>query len=130
MNTFSVNTQGKNEVVDITQHVRQATTIKNGFCIVYCPHTTCGVFVNENYDPTVKEDIINTLQRLVPEDGEYKHTEGNSDAHIKAALMGNSRVVLVKDGKLALGRWEGIFLFEGDGPRQRSVFVMEAENGM
>lgn len=114
------------ELIDITSLVREAVAksgVKEGLCTVYCPHTTAAITINENADPDVKRDITEALKRLVPENAGYSHAEGNSDAHIKAALMGNSRTVLVQNGKLLLGQWEGVMLLEADGPRQRKLLI-------
>lgn len=123
---ISIKTGKRNELVDITCEVQKAVAksgVKEGLCIVYCPHTTAAITINENADHHVKHDILTALERLVPKSAGYSHAEGNSDAHIKAALMGNSRAVLVQSGRLLLGAWEGIMLAEFDGPRQRKLIV-------
>ena len=123
---IKVKTNRRNELVDVTgqiQHVVSKSKTKEGICVVYCPHTTAGVTINENADPSVKEDILNKLSQLVPEDDSYSHVEGNSDSHIKASLMGNSRIILIEDGQLVLGTWEGIFFAEFDGPRSRKLLI-------
>jgi secondary thiamine-phosphate synthase enzyme len=97
--------------------------MNSGCVIVYIPHTTAGVTINEGADPDVQRDIITTLQRLVPEQGNYHHVEGNSDAHVKASLLGSSATIPVKHGKLQLGTWQHIFFYEGDGPRTRKVYI-------
>ena len=97
--------------------------LKNGHVIVYVPHTTAGVTINEGADLSVQRDIIKTLKKLVPESGDYHHMEGNSDAHIKASLIGPSITVFIKNNKLVLGTWQHIFFYEGDGPRNRRVYV-------
>ncbi len=94
-----------------------------GICTVYIPHTTCGVTINENADPSVRQDIIMELNKVIPFDDGYRHLEGNSAAHIKASLMGASVCIPVSGGQMLLGTWQGIYLCEFDGPRTRSVIV-------
>ena len=101
----------------------EASGIREGICLVAVAHTTAGVFVNENADPDVTRDLLGALRRLVPDEGDYRHAEGNSPAHIKAVLTGNDVALALRGGALALGRWQGIFLAEFDGPRARSVTV-------
>lgn len=130
INEIAVKSGKRSELIDITPLVQEAVAksgVKEGLCVVYCPHTTAAITINENADPDVKRDILKALEKLVPENAGYLHAEGNSDAHIKVALMGNSRTVLVKGGKLLLGRWEGLMLAEFDGPRERKLFVKIAE---
>ena len=113
-------------MVDITSDVQKLVEqekISDGFAIVYNPHTTAGLTINEGADPSVQRDIIKTLGKLIPEGGDYQHSEGNSDAHIKASLMGSSVTVLINEGSLVLGTWQHIFFYEGDGPRNRIVYV-------
>ena len=113
-------------MIDITPHIEnfvEKEGVENGICIIYTPHTTSGIMINENADPDVKRDILMMLNRLVPEGIPYSHTEGNSPAHIKSAVIGNSRIVPINKGKLCLGTWEGIFLCEFDGPRRRKVYI-------
>ena len=122
--SFSLPTRAHNELVDITSKVQNevsASNIKQGVCLVYVPHTTAGVTINENADPSVKSDIINALRKIVPEDFPYKHLEGNSPGHIKASMMGSSVSVAISNGRLVLGTWQGIFFAEFDGPRNRTV---------
>ncbi len=126
METINISTRTRTEFVDITDKVAEIvckSKIKDGLCAVFCPHTTAGLTINENADPDVQADIINSLNKLIPHSGNYSHTEGNADAHIKASLMGSSVNVIIDKGELALGTWQGIFLCEFDGPRQRKVFV-------
>ena len=124
---LTVRTENREELVDITARVREfihSRDVKEGSLIVFVPHTTAGVTVNEGADPTVKEDLLYALRRLVPyRDPEYKHLEGNSDAHIKASFMGSSLNLLINDGDLLLGTWQSIFFAEFDGPRQRRVHL-------
>jgi len=126
MHSFELSTRRRCELVDITgsvQEILRKSGVTAGICTVYVPHTTAAVVINENADPSVCADILAALARLVPEDGAYTHTEGNSDAHVKAAVIGSSRTVMVSGGRLALGRWQGIFFCEFDGPRRREVWV-------
>ena len=120
---ISVKTSKKEELLDITSRVSELVNLESGLCIVYCPHPTAGLTINEGADPDVRVDIIAALGRLVPDNVSYKHVEGNSPAHIKASLIGNSLNVLVEDGELKLGTWQSIYLCEFDGPRNRKVFV-------
>jgi len=118
-------------MIDITNIVQQVITevkLADGFVIVYIPHTTAGITINEGADPSVQQDLIAALQQLVPEHQDYTHAEGNSDAHIKASLLGSSVTVLVKKGQLVLGMWQHIFFFECDGPRNRTVFIQPQES--
>ena len=127
---IDVKTSGRNEFVDITGKVAGAIAeagVKEGLCLVYVPHTTAAVTINENADPSVKADILETLSKLVPASAGYSHMEGNSDAHIKATLVGGSERIIVKGGKPVLGTWEGIFFCEFDGPRSRRFFVKVTE---
>ena len=123
---MNVSSRKRSEMVDITREVSQAVSsfsLSEGTVLVYVPHTTAGVTINENADPTVVTDIISTLDRLVPWDGPYLHGEGNSAAHVKASLMGSSVTIPVRKGQLILGRWQGIFFAEFDGPRARRVHI-------
>jgi len=124
--TFSVPTSGQFQFVDVTSQVQKTVSdskIKEGIVVVYVPHTTAAITINENADPSVKSDIIMQLDELVPQSGKYRHSEGNSPAHIKASLMGSSVTVIISGGKLGLGTWQGIFFCEFDGPRTRRVWV-------
>ncbi len=123
---LSMRTSKRVEFVDITSELRQLikySNIKEGIAVVYVLHTTCGVTINEHADPSVASDMIAQLERLIPEKGSYKHLEGNSDAHIKASLFGSSVTIIVENGELLLGTWQGVFLCEFDGPRHREVYV-------
>ncbi|MEN6519554.1 MAG: secondary thiamine-phosphate synthase enzyme YjbQ [Armatimonadota bacterium] len=124
MTSFTVKTNRRVEFIDITDRVAQAireSGVTDGVATVFVPHTTAGVTINENADPSVVRDIL--LDRLVPADGDYTHSEGNSDAHIKASMMGFSLQVIVENGRPALGTWQGIYFTEFDGPRSRKVWV-------
>ena len=126
MREIKVVTRKKNEMVDITrdiQDVVEQENIDEGVAIVYVPHTTAGITINEGADPSVQRDIVETLKKLVPETGNYNHMEGNSDAHIKASILGSSVTVLIKNERLVLGTWQHIFFYEGDGPRTRKVII-------
>jgi len=123
---LEVQTGSRTQLIDITSQVKAALrseNISSGILVVYVPHTTCGITINENADPAVKEDITSFLARAVPHDGPYRHAEGNSDAHIKASLTGSSVTVILESGSLILGTWQGIYLAEYDGPRKRSVLI-------
>jgi len=126
MESFNVTTRSRTELVDITSRVSAAvekSDVTSGLCVVYVPHTTAAVTVNESCDSDVAEDITKTLSKFVPAGAGYAHSEGNSDAHIKAALVGSSAQLIVEERKLQLGRWQGIFFCEFDGPRQRQVII-------
>lgn len=124
--TLQVATNRQSSLEDITSRVQQAvgdSGVRDGLCVIYVPHTTAGLLINENADPSVAADILAALDRLVPQQGPYRHLEGNAAAHIKASLVGTSQTLIVRDGQLALGTWQGIYLAEFDGPRQRRVLV-------
>lgn len=126
METLRVKTERRTQFLDVTAHVERAVKaagVASGVCYVYVPHTTAGVTINEHADPDVATDLEGVFDRLVPEAGPYRHSEGNSDSHAKATLVGSSQMVFVADGQLALGRWQGIFLCEFDGPRERRIYV-------
>jgi len=124
---FRVSTKSRNQMIDITNKVSSIVSqsgITDGDVIVYCPHTTAAVTINENADPSVPHDILLTFSELIPQHRRgYRHYEGNSDAHCKSAVMGCSRQILVRDKTLDLGTWQGIFFCEFDGPRSRKVLV-------
>lgn len=123
---LDVMTARKEEFVDITELVAQAirlSKLARGITLVYVPHTTCGLTINENADSDVADDILLALRRAVPDNLPYAHLEGNSTAHIKASLTGSSLQIMVEDGELQLGQWQGIFLCEFDGPRKRQVWI-------
>jgi secondary thiamine-phosphate synthase enzyme len=127
MDTFFVETQQRNQFVDITEAVRQSLAqngLQNGIGVIYTMHTTSAITVNEAYDPEVVHDLLLYLEKVAPKDYPgFRHAEGNSDAHIKAGMLGSSVTVLVDKGQLVLGRWQGIFFCEFDGPRHRTVAV-------
>lgn len=123
--TINVETRTRIEMVDMTSSVQKEVSksdISDGVCMVYVPHTTAGVTINEGADPSVCQDILTKLTELVPPDAGYRHMEGNSDSHIKASLVGNSVSVLVENGRLVLGTWQKIFFCEFDGPRSRKTY--------
>jgi len=126
MQAIRVKTSRRTQMVDITEEVQRVVTAlgtRAGTCLLYVPHTTAGILINEHADPDVASDAEGTLDRLVPMAGPYRHAEGNSDSHVKSMLTGNTQFVFVEQGKLALGRWQGIFFAEFDGPRERTVYV-------
>ena len=126
MQAIRVKTSRRTQMVDITSEVQRVVTalgIHVGTCFLYVPHTTAGVLINEHADPDVASDAEGALDRLVPMAGPYRHAEGNSDSHVKTMLTGMTQFVFVEEGKLALGRWQGIFLAEFDGPRERKIYV-------
>lgn len=123
---INIKTYQKYQIVDITDIVSSSIKTlekKDGILILYVPHTTAGITINENYDPSVKEDILDFLNKLVPRNGNYKHLEGNADAHIKSSLIGSSIMLILENGEIKLGRWQGILFCEFDGPRQREVWI-------
>jgi len=124
--TMNLKTTARSDMVDITTSVQREVDragVKDGLCIVYIPHTTAGVTINEGADPAVCQDILGKLNELVPRDPGYRHMEGNADSHVKASLTGSSVTVLVEKGELSLGTWQKIFFCEFDGPRSRRVYV-------
>ena len=126
MQTFQVKTSSRTEMIDITRSVQEAvkkSKVVDGICMIFIPHTTAAVTINENADPSVSQDILMELNKIVPFEDRYRHTEGNSPAHIKASLVGPSLSVLVESGKIILGTWQGIFFCEFDGPRNRKVYI-------
>jgi len=126
MQTLEISTSLRTEFIGITlglEHIIRAAAVSDGIGIIYCPHTTAALTINENADPAVKKDIIEHLARMVPCDAGYAHLEGNADAHIKAALVGSSLTVIFSNYRLALGRWQGVYFCEFDGPRQRKIYI-------
>ena len=125
--TIDVKTHRRNEMIDITSEVAAAITkcgIESGTVIVFCPHTTAGITINENADPDVTHDILLTLDEILPQmRSDYRHAEGNSDAHVKSSLVGASETILIQGGHLKLGTWQGIYFCEFDGPRNRCVHI-------
>ena len=126
MVVITVSTSARTEFVDVTQKVRKAVDdagMSTGLCILYVPHTTAAVTINESADPSVRADILKVMNDIVPWDANYRHLEGNSAAHIKTTLVGSSELVMVEKGRLVLGTWQGIFFCEFDGPRTRKLHV-------
>jgi secondary thiamine-phosphate synthase enzyme len=124
--TIGVKTRSRTEFVNITSDVQRIVSdsgVKNGVCCVYVPHTTAGVTINEGADPSVVKDILSTLNKQIPHNGNYLHMEGNSDAHIKTSLFGSSEMIIIDGGKLMLGTWQAIFFCEFDGARSRKISV-------
>ena len=126
METLRVKTGRRTQLVDVTAAVERVVKkagVASGVCYVYVPHTTAGVAINEHADPDVAADLEGVFDRLVPHAGPYRHSEGNTDSHAKAVMVGASQVAFVEEGKLLLGRWQGIFFCEFDGPRERQLRV-------
>ena len=126
METLEISTTKRSEFIDITAKIEKiirGENIKDGICVIFCPHTTAGLTINENADPSVKQDIINHLEELIPEGKDYSHLEGNADSHIKSSLLGSSLNIIIRNGNLVLGTWQGIYFCEFDGPRRRSVYI-------
>ncbi len=129
--TLDVHTSRRTQLVDITREVEKAVAesgVRDGVCHLYVSHTTAGILINESADPDVARDIEATLDKLVPRDAGYRHAEGNADSHIKSTLVGVSETVFIEDGRLALGRWQGIFFCEFDGLRHRKIHVKVVPN--
>lgn len=128
---FDIKTRTKEEFIDLTHRVQEFVSISGvteGLCTVFVPHTTAGITINENADPSVRSDLLMTLQKIVPDSLRYTHLEGNSPAHVKASLLGSSVQVIINKGILRLGTWQGIFFGEFDGPRSRTVFIHLADS--
>jgi secondary thiamine-phosphate synthase enzyme len=133
MKTLAVPTRKREEFVELTSIVQNYVneqSLVSGIVLLYVPHTTAGCTINENADPDVVRDMLSELARFVPYQSDYRHGEGNSDAHIKASLMGSSQLIIVQNGKLVLGRWQGIYFCEFDGPRQRSIHLKTIPDAM
>jgi secondary thiamine-phosphate synthase enzyme len=130
--TLQVRSSKQTEFIDITrivQEIVQRAGVREGLCILYVPHTTAGVTINENADPSVPRDILMEFDKIVPFEDRYQHAEGNSPAHIKSSLIGCSQTLFIESGKLFLGTWQGIFFCEFDGPRSRQVYVKAISDG-
>jgi secondary thiamine-phosphate synthase enzyme len=124
--SFSVSTGAERQFVDITNSIQSAVTssgVQDGLCCLFLPHTTAGLTLNENWDPAVPGDILHTLNRAAPPDPAHRHSEGNSPAHVLSSLMGVQLVLPIEKNRLILGPWQGVFLAEFDGPRERKVTV-------
>jgi len=128
MYKIKLSTKERNTMINITSDVQNAVReikLSDGIVTVYCPHTTAGITINESADPDVRADILKKLEDLIPYNGQYEHSEGNSDAHIKSTLVGNSVQIFVEKGELQLGTWQAIYFCEFDGPRNREVWVKD-----
>jgi len=126
MDTIEVSTQSRQGFRDITPQVQEVirrSGVREGLCYLFCPHTTAGLTLNENWDPTVRHDLGLMLDVLVPDRPDFRHAEGNAPAHVKTSLVGSQLTLLVSEGRLVLGSWQGVFLAEFDGPRRRRVLV-------
>ncbi|MDF1591001.1 MAG: secondary thiamine-phosphate synthase enzyme YjbQ [Desulfobacterales bacterium] len=124
--SITVKTKAKTELIDITaeiQHLVRSQGVADGLCMLYVPHTTAAVTINESADPSVRSDILMVLNKIVPWEAGYRHLEGNSAAHVKATLVGASEMIAIESGSLQLGTWQGIFFCEFDGPRTRKLHV-------
>jgi len=127
---LEIATSSRAQMVDVTREVQRAISesgVQEGFCHIYVPHTTAGIAINENADPSVTQDILAVLEKIAPRDGSYRHLEGNADSHVKASIVGSSETVLIEGGRLVLGTWQGLFLCEFDGPRRRRLLVKVVE---
>ena len=127
---LQVRTSGRQCFEDITQQAQQAVSdseVQEGLCYLFCPHTTAGLTLNENWDPAVQHDMGLVLDDLVPQRPDFRHGEGNSPAHVKSSLMGVSQTLIVSGGRLVVGSWQGVYLVEFDGPRTRKVMVKVVE---
>jgi secondary thiamine-phosphate synthase enzyme len=132
MHRLSVRTSRRQQLVDITREIQRCVDedrLDNGLVCVFVPHTTAAVTINENADSDVVRDILCTLEHLVPETADYRHTEGNSDSHVKSSLVGPSLMLIVEGGRLQLGTWQSIYFAEFDGPRNRQYWVKTVKNG-
>jgi secondary thiamine-phosphate synthase enzyme len=126
MKEINIQTNSRAEMIDITglvQTVISEKNLKSGICVVFTPHTTAAVTINENADPDVPHDIIHALEKTLPGNFQYKHAEGNSPAHLKSSLVGASELIIIENGRLVLGTWQAIFFCEFDGPRKRKIIV-------
>ncbi len=122
----TLKTQSKTELIDITSDIQQlvkSSGVKDGYCMLYVPHTTAAVTINESADPSVREDILMILNQMVPWKAPYRHLEGNSPAHVKSTLVGASELIAIENSRLVMGTWQGIFFGEFDGPRTRKIHV-------
>lgn len=129
---IELKTTKRTELIDVTgkiQNIVSGSKVKDGICFIFCPHTTAGLTINENADPDVKSDIINTLSKLIPENAGYAHIEGNSDGHVKSSLFGASLNIFIEENKLVLGTWQAVYFCESDGPRLREVWVKIIKEG-
>ncbi|EKE04757.1 MAG: hypothetical protein ACD_20C00007G0018 [uncultured bacterium] len=126
MEKITVKTQKKNDLIDITSEIKgmvEALNVQDGICLVFCPHTTASITINEAFDPAVKGDFMFSMNKISPDYKEFRHTEGNSDAHVKSSLVGCSLNLIINKGKVMLGQWQGIYFAEFDGPRTREIWI-------
>lgn len=124
--TFTIQTGNRIDMLDVTSRVQKAVDragVTDGLCVVYVPHTTAAVTINENADPAVRRDIVRHLSSLIPHGGSYSHAEGNADSHIKVSLTGSSETIFIEEGRLVLGTWQSVFFCEFDGPRSRKCHI-------
>lgn len=122
---IKIKSKERNELIDITNQIEKIISeskTKSGICVLYTPHTTAGIIINENADPDVKTDLINALEKIVPKIN-YLHSEGNSDAHLKSILVGKEKTLIIENEELVLGMWDGIYFCEFDGPRERKIII-------
>jgi secondary thiamine-phosphate synthase enzyme len=132
MEVLKVKTGRRTQLLDVTVAVERAVVesgVATGVCYMFVPHTTAGVMINEHADPDVASDLERVFDRLVPHSGPYRHAEGNTDSHAKAVMVGASQMIFVEKGKLSLGTWQGVFLCEFDGPRERQIWVRVVDDG-
>ncbi|MBO3754484.1 MAG: YjbQ family protein [Candidatus Brockarchaeota archaeon] len=123
---IEVSTKTRQQLIEVTSAIRERVRrsgVNKGVCLIHVPHTTAGITLNENADPSVARDILNTLNRLIPVEGDYTHLEGNAHAHVKASIVGHNAILFIEDGELILGTWQGVFLCEFDGPRRRRILL-------
>ncbi|APF17385.1 protein of unknown function UPF0047 [Caldithrix abyssi DSM 13497] len=123
---LDIRSTSRTEMIDITHQVQKAVTdsgLQNGLAVIFVPHTTAAVTINENADPTVQRDILYEINKVIPFEDGYHHFEGNSAAHIKSSLFGSSQTIIVENGQLQLGTWQGIYFCEFDGPRNRKIWI-------
>ena len=126
METLVLSTHAREEMLDITRQLQNALAgqgWQDGVLVVFCPHTTCGLTINEGFDPDVAHDMTRFFHARIPQNGDFRHAEGNADAHIKASLFGSSVHIIVEQGRMLLGTWQAVWLFEGDGPRERRLWL-------
>lgn len=126
LSSYQIETNGKQDFIFLDDYIEDAlskSTVENGLLVIYCPHTTAGITINENADPDVRRDLMLGLDKNFPNDPEYIHFEGNSDGHMKSSLVGASETLIIEDGRLILGRWQSIYFAEFDGPRSRTVHI-------
>lgn len=124
--SFTINTARRNQLIDISEKIQKiidASGVSDGIAHIFVPHTTAAVTINENADPTVQSDMLGFLTKLIPENSGFRHSEGNSDAHIKSSLVGAHVAIFIEGGRLVFGTWQGIYFCEFDGPRSRRVLV-------